>query len=187
MGRYCSFLLSCTIHLESGGSGIKQDSVGSKLAYQEVLTAPNMPSYSAITISKDELKVEAQSVNGTTINPFDTFSITKQDPVSTLPKIAVISDPHYYAPELGTTGTAFNNYLAADRKMIAESKAILESTIESIKNSDAESVLVSGDLTKDGELLSRQQFAEHMKQLEDVGKALQPTVLTINRLEATIL
>lgn len=85
-------------------------------------------------------------------------------------KIAVISDPHYYAPELGTTGTAFNNYLSSDRKMLAESKAILESTIDLIKNSDAEIVLVCGDLTKDGELLSHQQFAKHLKQLKDAGK-----------------
>ena len=88
----------------------------------------------------------------------------------TVSKIAVMSDTHYYAPELGTTGTAFNNYLAQDRKMLAESKAILESTIESIKNSDAQIVLACGDLTKDGELLSHQQFAEHLKQLEDAGK-----------------
>lgn len=85
-------------------------------------------------------------------------------------KIAVLSDPHYYAPELGTTGTAFENYLASDRKLLAESKATIESAIESIKNSDAQIVLVSGDLTKDGELLCHQQFAEHLKELTDAGK-----------------
>jgi 3',5'-cyclic AMP phosphodiesterase CpdA len=85
-------------------------------------------------------------------------------------KIAVISDPHYYAPELGTSGTAFEQYLASDRKLIAESKAIVESTVNSIKNSDAEIVLVSGDLTKDGEYLCHQQFASYLQQLEDAGK-----------------
>ena len=85
-------------------------------------------------------------------------------------KIAVLSDPHYFAPELGTSGAAFDQYLASDRKMIAESKAILESTVDAIKNSDAQIVLVTGDLTKDGELLSHQQFAGYLQQLKDAGK-----------------
>jgi 3',5'-cyclic AMP phosphodiesterase CpdA len=85
-------------------------------------------------------------------------------------KIAVLSDTHYYAPELGVTGAAFEQYLASDRKMIAESKAILESAVAAIKNSDAQIVLVCGDLTKDGELLNHRQFAEYLGQLEDAGK-----------------
>jgi len=85
-------------------------------------------------------------------------------------KIAVFSDPHYYAPELGASGTAFEQYLASDRKLIAESQAILESTVNAIKNSDAQIVLVCGDLTKDGELVNHQQFAGYLQQLKNAGK-----------------
>ncbi|MGC5325982.1 metallophosphoesterase family protein [Brevibacillus sp. SYSU BS000544] len=85
-------------------------------------------------------------------------------------KIAIFSDPHYYAPELGTSGEAFEKYLAGDRKLLAESKAILESAVEAIKKSDVDLVLVSGDLTKDGEYISHKQFTEYLKQLEEAGK-----------------
>ena len=47
--------------------------------------------------------------------------------------ISVISDPHYYAPSLGTEGAAFDAYLAGDRKMIAESDAILQSALDIVK------------------------------------------------------
>jgi 3',5'-cyclic AMP phosphodiesterase CpdA len=85
-------------------------------------------------------------------------------------KIAVLSDPHYFDPALGATGAAFEAYLAKDRKMLAESDAIVSKTIELIKNTDAGIVLVAGDLTKDGELTSHQKFAELLGQLEDSGK-----------------
>lgn len=85
-------------------------------------------------------------------------------------KIAIFSDPHYYAPELGTSGETFEKYLAGDRKLLAESKAILEAALEAIKKSDVDLVLVSGDLTKDGEYISHKQFSQYLKQLEDAGK-----------------
>ncbi|WP_010250952.1 metallophosphoesterase family protein [Acetivibrio cellulolyticus] len=85
-------------------------------------------------------------------------------------KIAVLSDTHYYAPELGTSGAAFDAYLAQDTKLLAESSAISKSAIDEIKESDAKIVLISGDLTKDGEKLSHQQFSKLLKKLEKAGK-----------------
>ncbi|MBP2650110.1 MAG: cyclic 3,5-adenosine monophosphate phosphodiesterase [Firmicutes bacterium] len=85
-------------------------------------------------------------------------------------KIAVISDVHYYAPELGTTGSEFENYLANDRKMLKESAAILRSVVNAIKRSDAEIVLITGDLTKDGELLCHQQLIGYLEELQQAGK-----------------
>ncbi|MEW6696744.1 MAG: CehA/McbA family metallohydrolase [Bacillota bacterium] len=87
-------------------------------------------------------------------------------------KIAVFSDPHYFAPELldDINNAAFQEYLAKDRKLIAESDALLKETIKRILDTDAGIVLVPGDLTKDGELVSHQKFAELLKQLEDAGK-----------------
>lgn len=60
--------------------------------------------------------------------------------------------------------------MASDRKLLAESKAILESAMEAIKKSDVDLVLFSGDLTKDGEYISHKQFTEYLKQLEKAGK-----------------
>ncbi|KNY25245.1 metallophosphoesterase family protein [Pseudobacteroides cellulosolvens] len=85
-------------------------------------------------------------------------------------KIAVISDAHYFAPELGITGSAFEAYLAQDRKLIAESSAISNAVIDELKKSDVKIVLVSGDMTKDGEKLSHLQFSKLLKDLEKSGK-----------------
>ena len=83
---------------------------------------------------------------------------------------AVLSDPHYYDSDLGVTGTAFETYLTQDRKMIAQSEAILAATVEALEsNSRISFVIVSGDLTKDGELSSHQEFAGYMARLEQSG------------------
>lgn len=90
-------------------------------------------------------------------------------------KIAVISDLHYFAPELGTSGAAFEEYLNFDRKLIAESSEIAKAAIEEIKNSSAEIILISGDLTKDGEKLSHEQVAALLSDLEAAGKKVYVT------------
>ena len=85
-------------------------------------------------------------------------------------RFAVISDPHYYDTDLGVTGAAFEAYLAQDRKLIRESEAITVSAVNSLlEQDDLSFVIVSGDLTKDGELTSHREFAAQMKRLEDAG------------------
>ena len=84
-------------------------------------------------------------------------------------RFAVFSDSHYYDSALGTTGEAFEAYLYGDRKMIRESEAILKAAIDAMKLENIRFVLVSGDLTKDGELSSHTEFAAHIKELEDSG------------------
>ncbi|MFC2134341.1 metallophosphoesterase family protein [Bacteroidota bacterium] len=83
--------------------------------------------------------------------------------------IAVFSDPHYFDPALGTTGEVFQTQVAGDRKLIAESEAILEAVISEIISQSADVVLIPGDLTKDGELASHQKFAQYLGQIEASG------------------
>jgi|GEM_PF-901066 len=86
-------------------------------------------------------------------------------------KIAVFADPHYFDPDLLVEeGPAFEEYLARDRKLLAESSAIARAAVDAIKNSDADLVLVPGDLTKDGEMSSHQKFAALLAELEAAGK-----------------
>jgi 3',5'-cyclic AMP phosphodiesterase CpdA len=85
-------------------------------------------------------------------------------------KFTVLSDPHYYYPQLGTTGAAFAAYLAGDRKMLAESETTLRSALNAIKLSDAQFVLICGDLTKDGEYIGHQRFATYLSELTSMGK-----------------
>jgi 2',3'-cyclic-nucleotide 2'-phosphodiesterase (5'-nucleotidase family)/3',5'-cyclic AMP phosphodiesterase CpdA len=114
----------------------------------------------------DEVVAEYIKNNGTA-NAKKDGRITRA-PLQT--KIAVFSDPHYFAPELGTNGAAFEEYIAQDRKLIAQSSAITRAAVDKIKESDVEFVLVPGDLTKDGEKLSHEQFASLLAELEAAGK-----------------
>jgi Predicted phosphohydrolases len=98
------------------------------------------------------------------------FIIPIQSASSINAKLAVFSDPHYFAPEYITKGPAFTDYLAHDRKLLAESNALLSKTIQSIQLTNARIVLITGDLTKDGEKLSHLQMAAHLRQLKDAGK-----------------
>jgi 3',5'-cyclic AMP phosphodiesterase CpdA len=84
-------------------------------------------------------------------------------------RFAVISDTHYYDTALGDTGEAFEKYLANDRKLLTESRDILDAAIDDILASDAQFVLVSGDLTKDGEKQNHEQVAAELKKLTDKG------------------
>ncbi len=85
-------------------------------------------------------------------------------------KIAVISDPHYFSPDLGVTGSKFENYLSKTKKLIPQSEAILRKTVDSIKASDANIVLIPGDLVKDGEYINHQVFAGFLQELRSSCK-----------------
>ena len=85
-------------------------------------------------------------------------------------KIAIISDLHVMVPELLVNeGTAFEEYLARDRKMLRESVEILDSLIVSILELKPDLVLVTGDLTKDGERVSHELVASQLERLTDAG------------------
>lgn len=82
----------------------------------------------------------------------------------------VFSDPHYYDPSLGTEGAAFQAYLDGDRKLLNESRELLVEALIMAGNSDAEFVLIPGDMTKDGTRVSHEMFAALISELEVKGK-----------------
>ena len=89
----------------------------------------------------------------------------KADPI----KFGVISDLHFYDTHLGTSGQAFQYYLAKDPKLLVESEAILDSALKSLVDQHLKFVLVCGDMTKDGELKDHVQVAQRFAQLEHDG------------------
>ena len=82
---------------------------------------------------------------------------------------AVMSDIHYYDTSLGTTGAAFEECLASDRKLLKQSAELASLAVDRIIESGVKFVLVSGDLTKDGEKINHEKVAEQLQQLVDVG------------------
>ena len=85
-------------------------------------------------------------------------------------KICVISDVHYFDTSLLINdGSAFEEYLNFDRKLLRESYAITQSLVDSLLAEQPDLVLVSGDITKDGELVCHQKMAGYFSQLEASG------------------
>ncbi|MFO7669675.1 MAG: metallophosphoesterase, partial [Bacteroidales bacterium] len=82
-------------------------------------------------------------------------------------KIGVLSDLHYMDPSLlREDGSAFQMYLMQDRKLLAESDAILEQLISELLIEKPDLVLITGDLTKDGELVGHQEVIKQLRILE---------------------
>ena len=120
-------------------------------------------STSVYASEKDSSHITNQKVKKTEINSSPSL------------KFSVLSDIHYYDPSLGVTGKAFEDYLEGDRKLLAESSAIIESAVNNIKKSDSDVVLISGDLTKDGERINHLAVAKALKELEEAGKKVYVT------------
>lgn len=74
-----------------------------------------------------------------------------------LKRMAIMSDVHLMAPELlKKEGKAFDDYIIHDRKMLAQSPELLDSACANVEKFHPQVVLITGDLTKDGELVSHQ-------------------------------
>lgn len=84
-------------------------------------------------------------------------------------RFVMISDLHFYDKRLGTTGKAFQKYLDNDRKLLVLSEEILSSAVEKVVKENADFILVSGDLTKDGEKLCHQGVIKALKKIESSG------------------
>ncbi len=88
-------------------------------------------------------------------------------------RIAIVSDIHYMDPSLlinnGAAGTAFQNYLDQDPKLVQYSDPIFRNVLVDIKSEKPDILLVPGDITKDGEKISHVAMAGFFNQLRSVG------------------
>ena len=75
-------------------------------------------------------------------------------------KFAVIADPHYYSEKLGCEGIAYERRADSDQKMLAPSKGTVAAALEAVKVSDAQFLMIAGDLSNDGEVCSHEEIRE---------------------------
>lgn len=77
-------------------------------------------------------------------------------------EFAVISDTHVMAPFLlKKEGKAFDDYIAHDRKMLKESPALMDEVTTRLLELRPQFILITGDLTKDGEAASHRYLVDH--------------------------
>ena len=85
-------------------------------------------------------------------------------------KIVVLSDLHLTAPSLLVNdGPAWRNLVAVDRKLLDFSRPLLDEAVERIKAIQPKLVLITGDLTKDGETVSHEYVVKKLDELKALG------------------
>lgn len=100
--------------------------------------------------------------------------ITEEGPFieSTNLKVSLLSDIHYFSPSMIKDCNDYNADKSRDRKLLDESSAILDRALEKVKEEKPDVLLISGDITKDGELQGHKEVASRLKKLKDELKSL---------------
>lgn len=88
---------------------------------------------------------------------------------STSKRVVIISDVHLLSPDLVTPGAAIDRADAGETKMMAQSDAIMTAITDSIINLEPAVVLITGDLTHNGERASHERMAEHLERMAAHG------------------
>lgn len=91
-----------------------------------------------------------------------------------------LTDLHYYANErIGSSGERYKLKCELDQKCMAESGAIIDAAFKNLcSDAETEIVLISGDLTFDGEQQSHDALVEKLYKLKENGKRVFITFAT---------
>lgn len=82
-------------------------------------------------------------------------------------KLTFIADTHHYSKTLGTSGRQYFLRAGSDQKCLAETSEIIDAAFEKIALSDTDAVMIAGDLTNDGEMVSHLEFREKLYRLSE--------------------
>ena len=93
-------------------------------------------------------------------------------------RMVIISDVHLLSSELITPGSAIDRADAGDTKMMAMSDEIMSAITDSIIEMEPAVVLLTGDLTHNGERLSHERMVWHLDRMKQHG--IQPLVIPGN-------
>ena len=93
-------------------------------------------------------------------------------------RIVVISDTHLLSHELVTPGSAIDKVDNGDTKMVAMSDDIMEAITDSIIDIKPSLVLITGDLTYNGERTSHERMVQFLNRMAAHG--IQPLVIPGN-------
>ena len=95
-------------------------------------------------------------------------------------RIAVMSDLHYLSPDMIADTEDFEHAFNSDRKLLKESSSVLREMLERVRADKPDILLVSGDLTKDGEQECHAALAKQLQQLQQDVPGLKIYVINGN-------
>ncbi len=83
----------------------------------------------------------------------------------------MITDTHYFANSLGAYGKEYDEFMRYEQKCFAETQSINESVFAWLREADeADTVLIAGDLSFNGEKESHRGFVKLLEGLQAAGK-----------------
>lgn len=85
--------------------------------------------------------------------------------------VYVLTDTHYYSKKIGTSGKAYEFDNLKSQKLLAGCAEVLSAAFEQIaEDKDNNIVLISGDVTNNGELVSHEEFIGMLREFKKCGK-----------------
>lgn len=99
------------------------------------------------------------------VTPRKKTAVTTKKPY----KILVISDTHLLAPELYDDGAAAQRLAQNDMKLVLQSDELVHTTVDWAIMQKPDLMLITGDLTFDGEQASHQRLVTHLERLAQNG------------------
>ena len=85
----------------------------------------------------------------------------------------LVTDTHYFENELGAEGKVFEKKMSTEQYFMKESSAIVRSTFARIaEDKETDTVIIPGDLTKNGEKESHKSFIKELYKLRENGKKI---------------
>ncbi len=86
-------------------------------------------------------------------------------------KLKVITDTHYYSPQTGTNGSAYDAAVMRSQKLLGGSREVIKAAFDKIANDNSSDiVLIAGDVSNDGEKAAHEEFREMLRELQSKGK-----------------
>lgn len=86
-------------------------------------------------------------------------------------KFLVLTDPHFFDTDLGCSGKDYDDFMHYEQKCFAETESINNAVFKYLGETDAaDTVLIVGDLTQNGEKKSHLKFIKLLYELKEKGK-----------------
>ncbi len=86
-------------------------------------------------------------------------------------KFFVITDTHYFAKSLSASGKPYEEFMDFEQKCFAETAYINEAVFDYLaKQTEADTILIAGDLSFNGEKASHEEFVTLLNKLKNAGK-----------------